>query len=701
MAAVLAGQLAACAREPRRQEAPVLTAPPPQVALPDRAPLAPQRQAGAFGPEPADARPAKIAEVYPGTGRSIDPDAARGRGTPREGDITLNFAETDVREVVQVMLRDILGVNYVIDPDVRGNVSLEMSRPIRKEDVVSVLEATLAGVGAALVNQGGIYRVVPDADARAEAGLSLGGVGAGYSVSGFPLSYIGAVQLQTVLQPLLPEGSVVRADGQRGLLMVAGSSEERRLAAETVRLFDVDQLSGSTALLESLQNVDARTVAFEMDNIFGGLENGPLAGQLRLIPIERMNALLILSKQPRYIEEARQWIARLDRTNQGGGRRLYVYYAQNGKAADLARTLKEIFQPGAAQPPGPGAPDAAGEPPPAGEAAPAPRLAPPGDIGDVRITADDKNNAILILATREEYELVQDVLTKLDLQPLAVLIEAQIVEVALRDQLRFGVQYFIKSGGLDIAAEGATVLSSGTSRVLQPAFPGFAFTLADTSQARFVLDTLAQLTEVNVISSPQVMVLDNQVATLRVGDQVPIVVQTSTSNLTADTRTVNAIEYRDTGVTLEVTPRVNASGLVTMEIAQEVSDVVVTDTSNIDSPTIRQRKIVSTVAVHSGQTIALGGLIRNQTNDSKQGIPGLNDLPLVGPLFGTQSSDLQRTELLVMLRPEVVRNADEARAVTDDLRQRYLGLLQASESMPQPRRFKRGVPAMFGLEKLF
>jgi len=719
-AVVALATLAGCAREPRRQVLQPQEAPPPVASFVPVAPYVPPTT------QPTPVRPAnqpvaaqKLAELYPGTGRSIDPQAVPRRGDPQPGDITLSFADTDVREVVQVMLRDILGVNYVIDPAVRGNVTLDLARPIRRDDVLTVLESTLEAVGASLIRQGGVYRVLPAQQAGREAPLVAGGEGAGFAVSVFPLSYIGAEEMRTVLQPLLPEGRVARADAQRGLVMVAGNARERRIAAETVRLFDVDQLAGTTALLESLANVDAKTAVFELDTVFGGLEKGPLAGQVRLIPIERLNAVLVLAKQPRYIEEARNWIARLDRTQGAAGRRLYVYYAQNGKAEDLAKTLKEIFQPGSAGPPRPRAvafagnqrlPSAGGapvrmavgtgteEPAEGVEAAPE---AAGGEQGDgVRITANEKQNAILILATQQEYELIGDVLSKLDLQPLAVMIEAQIVEITLRDQLRFGVQYFLKTGGLDITKAGATVLSAGANSFIQPTFPGFAFTLADEAQTRFVLDTLSQLTEVNVVSAPQVMVLDNQSARLRVGDQVPIVVQSATSNLTSDSRTVNAIEYRDTGVTLDVTPRVNASGLVTLEIAQEVSDVVRTTTSNIDSPTIQQRKIASTVAVHSGETIALGGLIRNQASDDKGGVPGLVDLPIVGPLFGAQASDLRRTELLVLLRPAVIRNTQEARSVTDDLKQRYIGLLESEQNMPQPRRFERGEDDPFGLGKL-
>jgi len=260
---------------------------------------------------------------------------------------------------------------------------------------------------------------------------------------------------------------------------------------------------------------------------------------------------------------------------------------------------------------------------------------------------------------------------------LQVLIEATIAEVSLKDELRFGVQYFLNNGGLgNAASDGFAALSTGTSSLLNSTFPGFSFVLQNgAGQAKFILDTLSSLTELNVISSPHLMVLDNQTARLQVGDQVPVITQRSQSTTVANAPVINSVEYRDTGVTLDVTPRVNASGLVTLEITQEVSDVVTTTTSQIDSPTFRQRKILSTVAVKSGETIVLGGLIRKSDDKGDAGIPVLHQLPLIGNVFGGRSSTVKRTELLVMITPRVVRTQNQVRDLTLQLRQKFQGVL--------------------------
>lgn len=670
---------------------------------------APSAETSAAAPEPIAPPPAatavnireskeKIAEIYPATGKSVSAAPSRSGPRPARGDIALNFTGAELREVVQVILRDLLGVSYVIDQDVRGVVTVNTEGGLAREDLIPALETILEANGATLVRAGQVYRVTRSAaaaDAAADIGVAGAGAPPGFGVTVYPLNYLGAEEMRKILEPVLPEGRLLRADPARNLIVVAGGERDQRLARDTIRLFDIDPLADSTVLIESLQNVDAATMAFELDNVLGGLKDGPLSGVVRLIPIERMNALMVISKQPRYIEEARQWIARLDRTRNAQGRRLFVYYAQNSKAADLAQTLIGIFQPGqivpARAPLAPPRPGAPAQPEP--EAAESPAAAPTAAPDAPRIMADDANNAVLVMATPAEYETIEEVLAKLDLQPLQVLIEATIIEVTLRDQLRFGVQYFIKSGGLGITDTGTTVLSAGNSALIQPTFPGFAFTLADTAQARMIIDTLSELTELNVISAPQVLALNNQTARLQVGDQVPIVVQTSASTLTADTRIVNAIEYRDTGVTLGVTPRVNAGGLVTLEISQEVSDVVPTTTSNIDSPTIQQRKIVSTVAVQSGQTVALGGLIRESSMGGRSGIPGLVDLPVVGLLFGQSNSDVQRTELLVMITPTVMRNERQASDITAQIRRKYQALMELEDSgVRRPRRLQQKWP---------
>ncbi len=772
--ALLCVLIAGCSAGPVREveEIPTTAAPPPSVAIAGAPQLANQPALPGGNPQSglntrprgsqAGSRtitPPMIDELYLGGGKPVDARTPQPPRGPRNvGDITLDFKDADIQEVARVILGDLLKANYAIDPDVSGAVTLQTGKPITRQALIPALEAVLEGRGARLVAYGNIYRVTrqPGIVAAAMGGVGVGRIGIpdGAGLRVFPLEFINADEMAKILQPVLPEGSVAVVDTSRNLVMVAGTGPELALASGTVSIFDVDQMSGQTVLLTSLDNVDAATMVAELEGVFAAGGKGGPRGPVRFIPVDRLNAVMVISRQVRYIEEARYWIFRLDRTRSAHEQRLFVYYVQNGRAADLAKTLRSVFADGSVMdapesgsrtpprrpnvtrseldyrptatttgvsgggtpqppgtllgPPGQGAPGS--QAPPAGGGADDSTLArnrqgatgaaqpgvAPGRLGGtVRITADDKNNALLIAATPKDFELVQDVLDKLDLVPLQVLIEATIFEVTLRDQLRFGLQYLISNGGLGFANDGSAVLTRGTdindlAGAAAATLPGFAFTLNGSSRVRFVLDALSAITEVNVISSPHMLVLDNQEARLQVGDEVPIITQSATSTVTSTPLIVNTVQYRNTGVTLEVTPRVNAGGLVTLDIAQEVSDVQQTTSSSINSPTIQQRRMVSTVAVQDNETIMLGGLIREDSQQSRSGIPVLHRIPIIGPMFGSTNNAARRTELLMLISPRVIASAQDARDTTQDMRRKFLNLLKLqAEGVQQPRRILR------------
>lgn len=279
---------------------------------------------------------------------------------------------------------------------------------------------------------------------------------------------------------------------------------------------------------------------------------------------------------------------------------------------------------------------------------------------NMTISADETNNAIIVFGTPRDYAIVDEALRKLDVRPYQVLIEAAITEVTLTDNLRYGVEWNFRSGD--------TSFSLGNSATPTPSFPGFSFFYSNKDNISGTLNALEKRANIKVISAPKLLVLNNQTAALQVGDQVPITTQSASNLDSANDRIVNSVEYRDTGVILKVTPRVNASGLVLLDIAQEVSDVNENQTSGIDSPTISTRRISTSIAVQDGQVIALGGMFRNAKSYGKNGIPLLSRIPVLGALFGTNTDTENRTELLVILKPHVLRTADDGRAVTEELR---------------------------------
>jgi general secretion pathway protein D len=304
----------------------------------------------------------------------------------------------------------------------------------------------------------------------------------------------------------------------------------------------------------------------------------------------------------------------------------------------------------------------------------------------MRIVADEKNNSLVIYARPRDYRVLEEALKRIDVAPLEVLIEATIAEVSLGNDLQYGLQYFFHQHENQFTFRNPNPASSSLPITqimsgINPMFPGFNYILGSTN-ANVVLNLLSSITNVHVISSPQLLVLDHQSASLLVGNAVPIPTAQIQSQITQGAPIVNTVQYVDTGVILHVTPRVNASGLVTLEVGQEVSAVSTTANAQTATfgPTITERRIQSSVTVQDGETVALGGLIQDTNSVTKGGLPLLSDIPVIGAVFGTTDRSVQRTELLVLLAPHVVHNTLDARAVTDELRSRLHSL--AGDSAP-------------------
>jgi len=272
-------------------------------------------------------------------------------------------------------------------------------------------------------------------------------------------------------------------------------------------------------------------------------------------------------------------------------------------------------------------------------------------------------HTLVIQTAPAEYQRIQRILRRLDVPGNQIMIEASIAEVTLTDELRFGVKWFFENGKHSV-----TFTNAATGAVAST-FPGFSYFLA-ASNINVALDALSDVTKVHVISTPTLTVLDNRTAMLQVGDQVPVSTSTSQSVAGAGAPILNSIQMIDTGVILSVTPHVNDNGRVLLDIEQEVSSATPTTTSNIDSPTIQQRRVKTTVAVGDGEVVALGGLIQERDSVGRNSIPILGDIPVLGNAFGTKDDHINRTELLIIIRPRVVRDGEDARRATDEYRSR-------------------------------
>lgn len=626
----------------------------------------------------------------------------------------LNFVETDIATVAASVLGDALGLPYSVDPQVKGTMTLQAAYPLVKDDVLPALESALNVYGVALVESGGVYQIVPNKDApRRVSGLrSAADAGAaGFAIQIVPIKFVSVADMENVLRPLAPEGGILRVDESRNLLLIAGTSRELVAMRDVIATFDVNWLAGMSFGLYPVEYVDAKTIADELETIFGDAKS-PIANVVRLIPMSRLNSLMVVTHEASYLKEVESWIKRLDMGVASPGRRIYVYDVQNGKADDLAGSLSKILSIASADAyttsrdrvssrsdlnssfgdsgvSGVGGiansfsrndmPLATNRDSPQINSSSSTQYAP----GSLKIVPNVENNALLIYATPAEFFVIEGAMKRLDVVPIQVLIEASLAEVSLTDDLRYGLQWAYQGGN------GPVVLSEASNGGIAQSFPGFSYLFTGRQDIRAVLNAIETLTNVNVISSPKLLVLNNREAELQIGDQVPITVQSSVSTTGETAPIVNAVQLRDTGVILRITPRVNKSGLVLLDVAQEVSDVVPTTTSSIDSPTIQQRRLSSTVAVRDGETIALGGLIRDSRSRTRGGIPYLRKIPLFGDLFGSTSKNSRRTELIVLITPRVVRSQQESDLMMDDLREQFRGL---RKTLPHWSQSNSGLP---------
>lgn len=686
----------------------------PQRAETEEAAMPSQAQAETVGAESAatqlDTETVESGEVMPrrepeislGSGSFINRSAASRQGpAAAEGDVTLNFDNTAITEVVKVVLGDILGENYVIDPNIKGNVSLNTSQPVKRDALIPILEELLKMNGAAMSWDGAFYRVAP-LSAAVRSGLSprLAQRGAqiepGYGVQILPLRYIAAKEMMKILESMVPKENLLLVDDHRNLLVLGGTSTELEGWRDTVEIFDVDWMAGYSVGVFPLQYADAKTIGEELTRIISEHMNADSANMVKIEALDRLNALLVLTPQQRYLERMRVWIERLDRVGDEPGVRLYTYEVKNRKAAELAAVLTDVFSGegggvrtrSSALAPGmkpvklssvaAGGKEGTATPSDAGGQLQSIAL-PAG--GQVRIVADDSNNSILVMASAQDYLVIESALKRLDVQEMQVLIEASILEVSLTDELSYGLEWYFKNNDVYKGKLGEGLLDLDNKSGIGAIIPGFSYTISGNSAVSAVLNALASDSKLNVISSPSLMVLDNRTARITVGDQVPVKSETATTEAGV---IIESIQFKDTGVQLEVTPRINSGGLITMEIRQDVTDVGEPEAAT-GQRSFRQRNIQSTIAIQNGDTIMLGGLITENATGSESGVPYLRDIPLLGALFGKTSESNRRTELVVLITPRVVQNSSDARLLTEEYRKRMNSLkLQAEKTLAMP-----------------
>ena len=693
-------------------------------------------EAGVFGdlrarqPKPVHASAQGLIAVG-GTanGRIYGPEGTSQPGAPASGgnaagastDMSdaeayrLNFEDADVKDVVRAVLGEALKLNYTINPDVTGTITVASAQPVARNDLLATLESVLAAQGFAMVKQGGSYNIT-------SVGVNAGAldVGArttpGYGVSVVPLRFVSVKTMNSLLGGFVADAEGIRIDSTRNALVISGPGAKRAEVVKTALSFDGDWMAGQSVGIFELKQSSPAAVVKELERIFDAANTAN--GVIQFQPIDRLKAVLVVSKNTTLIGRAGTWVRRLDGQASSVQQNVFVYRPQYRDASELAKVLSSLFSAGGS----------AGKPAFSGDTGLSAKMgastsgsssssssssttdtgsnssnqansteAPIDDVtgassdgtgggGDttakaapdvidltsgqaqnqpnIRISADMANNTVVTYTDQETYKQVLAALQRLDAQPYQVAIQATIAEVTLNDKLEYGVQYYFKDANLGVGMPGAGLAASNLGS-------GFNFIMGSNSNPNLIVSALNKVTDVEVLSSPSLVVMENQTANLQVGNDVPVEIGTTTTD---GGTTSKQVEYRSTGIILKVTPRIGDNGSVTMKVAQEISDVTGTNTSDGLNPTFSKRSVSSQISVVSGQTVVLAGLITTQKSKDRSGLPLLARLPIIGDATSTNSKTGKRSELVVLIKPTIIHSSDDAQTVAEDLRARMWAL---------------------------
>ena len=591
------------------------------------------------------------------------------RATP--GQFSLDFVNIAIEDFISVVFTEMLNKPYVLDTSIKGTVTVQTRGRVNSFQLLSIIESVLASKSAVLISRRNHYELVPIAKAKNYSFkpelYSARNIRPGYRMVVVPVNYVNPDDLKSILESVAPAAGHLKIDKERRAIVMTGSEEEISNVVDAVQIFDVSWLKSKSFALLPIENTQATIVKDEISKI---LTSQNKTNDVVLDTFDRFNALLVVASYKDEIDAVRNWVKILDVQVPSADTQLFVYDVQNRKASELSDILNGIFNEEAAvdiSRAGFGRDIVGSEESVVltNKQTASVKKYSSSDSSTLKFVADDTHNSIIILAKETEYKNIKAVLAELDTLPLQVSTAVSIVEVTLSDELSFGVEWFIKNDGInggDYSSEALLDLNAGAG--IGPIVPGFSYVLNGTgSLVTAVLNTLASQSKLNVISSPSLMALDNQTATIRVGDQQPV--QVSSAKSTDNDVLTQSIEYKSTGVLLTVTPRVNSGGLVTMELNQEVTDVGSIDIAT-GQRSFLQRNINSTVAVQDGSTIVLGGLITENKVESESGIPGLYKLPLIGGLFGSTSTSMVKRELIVLITPKVIPNHQIATEITQE-----------------------------------
>ena len=647
----------------------------------------------------------------PGSAGRTETRAASPGAQGETMEVAFDFFDADIADVVRLFM-ELLGENYSLDPAVKGKVALHVNARMTREDVWELFRGVLRFHAASTVLDGGVWRILPLAAIPTsidEQGIFFAGEGGdrrrGQSVQMFRLEYLPVTEFSNVIKPYLSPGSMVYGHEQSGVVLVADYPHTLRKIDKLVRVFDVSAFAGLHMRVFSLKYAKAEDMIKELD----ALSQSTMIRQqgrerVSYLALPRLNMIVAMTWNEANLPFIEEWIAELDReaptiTGVEHEENIFVYYVENGIAKNIAESLDGLFngQKDAKSPYKSLKAEEAEEDDglPVGKKLAEQVRETASNIvdntfdntmqaqgaeaqtggaggfsgrlrGPVSFVVDESTNSILVKCVGGDYRLIKGVIEKLDIFPRQVLIEVLIAEINLDETNKLGVewQYIFDLSGSGTARLGnlslANLLTDG------PLTGGMSYLIANTERFKAAIQASATDNNVQILSSPHVLASDNQKATIDIGSEVPVVTsQTLKDDATSTvTTTDQSVQYRNTGIILSVTPHINEKGLVRMEVSQEVSELSDKFIEGIPSPIFSKRKAETTLSVKDGQTIVIGGLIRQSRADTYTGVPGLSRIPILKNLMGTESKGWQNTELMLFITPHVIVHSDDTEFIS-------------------------------------
>jgi general secretion pathway protein D len=619
--------------------------------------------------------------------------------------ITLNFEGTEIYDVITTFC-ELLKIDYVIEGSVEGKVTLQTFNKIPVEDLYSVLEQILALNNVAVVKSGNFYRFLQAPDA-AKKPLSIH-YGNDPNIPDkermiiqiVPLRYISVESMKKIISPLLTaNASFIEIPETDNLMMIEMAYNVKRII-KVVQALDIDKLASSDIQLYKLRNADSETMVKELEEIFTSMGyKEALGDSLSFLSLTRLNSILVVNAFDKILPTIEFWINRLDQPVSEGEVSTFVYYVQNGDASALSSLLNGIFT-------GEGTNDkensssttktntteanisGAKTANPASTSSSRPNLELTGGIsddieGEITIIPDPDTNSLIIRTSPRNYPAILSLINKLDLFPQQVLIEVLIVDLSVDETTDIGVDWAAKgtAGSTQVkgAANKATTtgtlgdsIGTATASFLQ----GGSFIIGDPDKVIARLQVFASDSKANILANPILVTADNKAANIAITDEIPIVQEASTPSGGGAVVT-SSVEYRSVGIKLEITPKINSENFVNLKILQEISS---RGADVGTQPSFNTRQVNTEVVLKDNQVLIMGGLMRTDTTDTVSGVPLLKDLPLVGKLFGTETTTLKKTELMIFITPHVISNKEDSQFVTRQFKNRLRGLKKSSRS---------------------